>query len=322
MTPVAAYPRREPFFSAKFIRLMVKVCLAQELGQGVFALLVTIAATEDSKRYRGPVTFYNGQLLPLLWFKKWESLDAARRAAVERAWLHYEPPPPGMRTPGLYWVTIPAGVAALPDTPVDEPTADPLTAEYLRGYADGKAGKEPQPYPPNGEGHEQPSPPNGYASGDGAGYGRGYGSGDGRRELPILSLSPIPNPNREAAPLSPDGDSLTIEALIGRWNAIKGVVHCREATSARRKAFRARIKDRLWLANVDAALAAVARSAFCAGDNDRGWKADLDFFLRPDTVTKILEGKYDSNGKPKSRVSPGQVFDPDAKTRDPNHGKM
>jgi hypothetical protein len=31
---------------------------------------------------------------------------------------------------------------------------------------------------------------------------------------------------------------------------------------------------------------------FMQGANDRGWIADADFFLRPDAVLKISEGKY------------------------------
>jgi hypothetical protein len=37
------------------------------------------------------------------------------------------------------------------------------------------------------------------------------------------------------------------------------------------------------------------------GGNDRGWRPDLEFLLRPESVTKIIEGKYGSrggNGKP------------------------
>ena len=52
-----------------------------------------------------------------------------------------------------------------------------------------------------------------------------------------------------------------------------------------------------------AALDRVRSSSFCRGQNDRGWRADLDWFLRPDTVTKLLEGKYEDrngNGKPSS----------------------
>jgi hypothetical protein len=41
-------------------------------------------------------------------------------------------------------------------------------------------------------------------------------------------------------------------------------------------------------------LGRINASPFCLGQNDRGWKADVEFFLRPDTATKVLEGKYDA----------------------------
>ena len=41
-------------------------------------------------------------------------------------------------------------------------------------------------------------------------------------------------------------------------------------------------------------------SEFLRGNNDRNWKINLDFFLRPDSVTKILEGNYD-NGENRAR---------------------
>jgi hypothetical protein len=34
-------------------------------------------------------------------------------------------------------------------------------------------------------------------------------------------------------------------------------------------------------------------SAFCTGSNERSWVADFDWFIRPDTANRILEGKYD-----------------------------
>lgn len=36
---------------------------------------------------------------------------------------------------------------------------------------------------------------------------------------------------------------------------------------------------------------------FLVGNNDRNWKADIDFLLRVDKATSILEGKYDTIGK-------------------------
>ena len=155
------YPKREPYFAQKAIRLLVKTAATQHIGQAAALLVVTVATTEDAARYRRPVSFFNGQLMMLLGIQKWESLDRARKVAIESGWLCYEAPPKGKRKPGLYWVTIPPDVAGLDDSPVDE------------AY--------PQPYP-------QVSPPNGYGEGDSSGYSRGYGEG----ELSELTLNPNP----------------------------------------------------------------------------------------------------------------------------------
>lgn len=40
-------------------------------------------------------------------------------------------------------------------------------------------------------------------------------------------------------------------------------------------------------------------SEFLTGNNDRNWKADLDFILRTDKATAILEGKYNQKKKDK-----------------------
>lgn len=65
-------------------------------------------------------------------------------------------------------------------------------------------------------------------------------------------------------------------------------------TAGRRKLLRARWKDSHWRQNWQSALQRAGPSAFLNGQNDRGWQASLDWFLRPDTVTKILEGAYDN----------------------------
>src|SRR5262245_8123058 len=116
----AAYPRRPAFFSQRVIRLMFKTCAANQIGVHAVGLVVCIASVEDAKRYSGPVTFYNGQLLPLLGITKWETLDRARQRAVEAGWLYYDAPPSGHRAPGVYWTLIPDSVIEIPDGPVDE----------------------------------------------------------------------------------------------------------------------------------------------------------------------------------------------------------
>ena len=73
------YPRNRPkFFAYRYTRLLVKTCAMQEIGHIAFALCVAIVHTEDAKRYKGPVTFFNGQLMPIIGVRRWESLDAAR----------------------------------------------------------------------------------------------------------------------------------------------------------------------------------------------------------------------------------------------------
>lgn len=88
--------------------------------------------------------------------------------------------------------------------------------------------------------------------------------------------------------------------LMELWNGIEGVVHCREATKKRLTTFGVRFKDETWKNSVKEALRRVAASDFCQGGGEQGWKADIDWFLKSDSVTKLLEGKYDNreNGKP------------------------
>ena len=122
---MADYPDRPPFFAHRFVRLITKAAVAQELGPEVCWLLSIVVHTEDCKRYAGPVTFYNEQLLPLVGIGGRARLVRARQAAQEAGWLHYEP---GARNrPGKYWVTIPAAYEGLPDYPVDQ-TPPPASA--------------------------------------------------------------------------------------------------------------------------------------------------------------------------------------------------
>jgi hypothetical protein len=65
-------------------------------------------------------------------------------------------------------------------------------------------------------------------------------------------------------------------------------------TEARANAFRARLKDSFWAENYEAGLKRIAGLDFCKGINDRGWILDVDFFLKPESLAKILEGKYDN----------------------------
>lgn len=149
------YPTNRPkYFAQKVIRKMVKSCAASELGQTAFMLVAIVATTEDAAGYTRPVTFFNDALLPLIGVRKWDTLDRARKAAVDAGWLEYEAPVSGKRTPGRYWVKIPAYLDAINDGPVDEETTK---AYPLNGDALNKA------YPINGDDHTKAYPVNGDA---------------------------------------------------------------------------------------------------------------------------------------------------------------
>lgn len=132
--------------------------------------------------------------------------------------------------------------------------------------------------------------------------------------------------------LSPDGDAgkpplprpahpentpeylASVDALTGEKPKRAGAAECREVfdawnaaakplglsvaqkmTGAREGSIRARI-EREGKERIAEALEALPRCRFLLGENDRGWKADLDFFVRPNSITRILEGKYRTGG--------------------------
>ncbi len=80
------------------------------------------------------------------------------------------------------------------------------------------------------------------------------------------------------------------------WNEHVGTPRCDAMTEKRKRALRDRARDPTWRKCWLDALRSIRGKPFLCGSNDRGWRATLDWFLRPDSVTKILEGFYD-NGK-------------------------
>ena len=179
-----AYPQRSSHFAHRYTRLLTKTCAAQEIGHIAFTLCVVIAHQEDAKRYRGAVSFYNEQLMPLVGVSKWEALDKARQRATDAGWLHYTPGNKGKRLPGRYWVTIPADLADLDDAPCDE-------SQYpANGDRGGQSTKSQ--YPVNGhrrgESTESQYPVNGHRRGERGGDRQGDRGG----ELPVPCPFPIP----------------------------------------------------------------------------------------------------------------------------------
>jgi len=81
------------------------------------------------------------------------------------------------------------------------------------------------------------------------------------------------------------------ETILEYFDATFGTTS--RITAKRKTQLNSRWKDQWWQGNWQAALDRGGQSAFLRGVNDRGWIIDFEFFLKPDTATKILEGKYD-----------------------------
>ena len=80
-------------------------------------------------------------------------------------------------------------------------------------------------------------------------------------------------------------------SFLKSWNE-SGFKKALKLTASRTKQLRARMNDNDWRNKWEEALRQLVKIPFANGQNDRGWIANIDFFLRPDTVTKILEGEY------------------------------
>jgi len=78
--------------------------------------------------------------------------------------------------------------------------------------------------------------------------------------------------------------------------------------STRAKALAARVKEPAWMADYPGALAKIPKSEFLTGKTTSNgtWRANLDWFLRPDTVVTILEGKYDGVAAVNGPKPPGE----------------
>lgn len=132
MTLRPKYPKREPFFAVRFCRLLAKRTVANEIGPDACWLLSVIVMTEDARRYAGPVTYFNGQLLPVCGFGSENKLIRSREKLIDSGWLHYEPG--GKGYPGKYWVQVPAGMKC-DDSPIDEGV--PMQLSLQNGGANG-----------------------------------------------------------------------------------------------------------------------------------------------------------------------------------------
>jgi len=276
------YPKRDVFFSHRFVRLLQKSCAAQDIGTNACLFLCYIVHTEDAARYTGPVRFWNEQLMSVMGFKSPKQLNDARSKAESAGWLVYERS--GNREVGRYWVTIPPDFEGLSDTVIEENHS----AIHSAGGMNSGMNKERIP------------------------ERLGDGSRDEYETESGKPSNPIPNPN--PIPI-PDTHNTTDASASGACAVIANIPEATESpqkaplgflmqqftcafggvlrgSDKRQKAANQRWKDVWWRENWQAALDRGSQSPFLRGDSG-GWKISFDWFLKPDSVSKIMEGNYD-----------------------------
>lgn len=119
---------------------------------------------------------------------------------------------------------------------------------------------------------------------------------------PPIERNHTPQPD-----ISPDGESQSEPArdecreVSQIWNgmaATAGLPVCSKMSGKRLRACQARLRSDGFEA-IRQAIEHVPKSAFLRGDTGNWRGATIDFILKPDSVTSILEGKYDDR-KPAS----------------------
>jgi len=83
--------------------------------------------------------------------------------------------------------------------------------------------------------------------------------------------------------------------LFSTWNEVakkNGLPTVTVWDLNRKRALASRWREPWWRENWQMALEKIGESQFLQGKNDRGWRASIDWFLKPDSVARIIECKY------------------------------
>ena len=93
------------------------------------------------------------------------------------------------------------------------------------------------------------------------------------------------------------GNKSNTHDLFDYWIANEKLPQIKSITANRKKHLSARMKEPFFRDHWKKAIDMIPSSTFLMGMNDRQWKADIDWFLKTDSVTMIIEGKYRSNSQ-------------------------
>src|SRR6185503_2578411 len=87
------------------------------------------------------------------------------------------------------------------------------------------------------------------------------------------------------SPLGPQGEE---EGFVAFWNSHHKLRHIKQWTPSRSQRLAQRMSDKYFREHWREGVTRASRSRFCTGGGARGWKANVDWFLTPDTLVKLM----------------------------------
>lgn len=273
------YPKRPSHFAHKFVRVLAKACIANELGSDVCWLLTVIAHTEDAGGYRKSVTFHNGQLAAICGFGSESKLKRARAKAIGAGWLRYTPGSRGGAP--KYWVVV---------------------AEKFRGMDDLPSDERPDKY----------GVTDGTTATNGATSDLQVNSKRTPSDLQVNSdrsqsglLSSLHLHLNQETPLPPSGENEANdvgpnpEAVAEVWNRQVGLTACQELGVHRERIIRQwATGNPSWVRHWRAVIEFMGRTPFYCGENRDHWRADLTWLLRDQNFTQVVDKMLAARPKP------------------------
>lgn len=112
----------------------------------------------------------------------------------------------------------------------------------------------------------------------------------------------------EYSPVPESSDRNAAETIMNAWNKVPGVSGCRQWSAKRGIALRSRMADQSWFGMAMEAIEKISGTPFLTGGGKTGWRANIDWFLRPDTVVKILEDQYQEGNSGENPLQTTEQF--------------
>jgi hypothetical protein len=80
--------------------------------------------------------------------------------------------------------------------------------------------------------------------------------------------------------------------VVHCWNACVKLPKVLSLSGSRQRTVEARLRDKYFRQNYQEAIMRILESPFLMGQNQKGWIANFDWFIQPDSIAKIMEGRY------------------------------